>query len=207
MRTRKPAGERQAEIVTATLALADDPGPDRLTMEAVAQAVGISQPAVFRHFPTKQALWAAVAERLGRAMRERWHDAIERHPEPLGRVRAIALAQLGLVQATPAITAILFSRELHASNAGLREAFLGLIRELHGAILEAFEEAAAAGRLAHGVPAATAATLIVTLLPGLAVRWSLSDKSFALVEEGARLLDLQLAALARPVTAGEGAVS
>jgi AcrR family transcriptional regulator len=193
---RRQAPERKAEIIAATLRLADADGPDRLTTETIASAVGISQPAVFRHFPTKQALWAAVAEELGARMRARWDAAVAAQADPLLRVRALVEAQLGLIEATPAITAVLFSRELHAANAPLREAFLALMMQLHATLAAAFAAAAAAGRLRSGVAAADAASLVVALLPGLAVRWSLSGKAFPLVHEGLRLVQLQLDALA-----------
>ena len=58
---RKSAQERKAEILATALRLADELGPDRLTTAAIAEAVGLTQPGIFRHFPTKQALWQAVA--------------------------------------------------------------------------------------------------------------------------------------------------
>ncbi len=59
---RKSAERRKAEIVIVVLALADRIGPDRVTTGAVATAIGVTQAALFRHFPTKAALWQAVAE-------------------------------------------------------------------------------------------------------------------------------------------------
>lgn len=45
-----------------------------------------------------------------------------------------------------------------------------------------------------------AAFLILGLVQGLAIRWSISGRSFDLAEEGSRLLDLQLRGFAdRPV--------
>lgn len=41
------------------LAVAGHSVADRLTTGAVADAIGLTQPAIFRHFPTKQAQWAA----------------------------------------------------------------------------------------------------------------------------------------------------
>ena len=54
MAVRKPAPERKAEILEATLRLADELGPDRLSTEAIARAVGLTQPGIFRHFPTNR---------------------------------------------------------------------------------------------------------------------------------------------------------
>src|SRR5574338_1337230 len=103
MRIRKPAEERKSEIVEATLRLADKVGPDRLATGQVAEAVGLTQAALFRHFPKKQDLWEAVAARIGEKFQQRWL-AIERGPaDPLARLRGIVAAQLKLIQSTPAI--------------------------------------------------------------------------------------------------------
>lgn len=64
MQARKSADSRKTEIVTAMLRLADELGPDRLTTLAVANAVGLTQPGIFRHFPTKQDIWLAVAAQI-----------------------------------------------------------------------------------------------------------------------------------------------
>ena len=65
---RKSAEQRRTEIVEATLNLADELGPDRLSVEQVAQRVGITQPAVFRHFSTKKLLWNAVGAFVGKRL-------------------------------------------------------------------------------------------------------------------------------------------
>lgn len=207
MPTRRLAPERKAEIVEAALVLADREGPDRLTTEAIARAVGISQPAVFRHFPTKQALWCAVAEELGRRMRQEWRAALSAQLQPGARIEALVAAQLGLIERLPAVTSILFSRELHARNEPLRTIFAGLLGELRGHLEATFIELARAGRLSPSVPAAAAASLIVSLLPGLAVRWSLGGKSFALVDEGQHLVTLQLRALGGELRPALGALA
>ncbi|MEZ5869283.1 MAG: TetR family transcriptional regulator, partial [Defluviimonas denitrificans] len=58
---RKPADLRKAEIVAKVIDLADRIGPDRVTTGAVAKAVGVTQAALFRHFPTKADMWGATA--------------------------------------------------------------------------------------------------------------------------------------------------
>ncbi len=51
--SRKRADDRKSEIVMVALRLADELGPDRLTTNAVAKVVGLIEPGIFRHFPTK----------------------------------------------------------------------------------------------------------------------------------------------------------
>lgn len=195
MPIRKTAASRKVEIIDATLRLADRLGPERLTTEAIADAVGLTQPGLFRHFPKKQALWEAVAARIGAMMKAGWEKAQTADGAPLVRLRAVVVAQLKLIQATPAIPAILFSRELHARNEGLREAFFGLMGRFHRLLSELADAARATGELRGEIEPEDAAFLILGLVQGLVIRWSLSGHAFDLVGEGRRLLDLQLLGL------------
>ncbi len=196
MRVRKTAETRKTEIIEAALRLSDKLGPERLTTEAVADAVGLTQPGIFRHFPKKQALWEAVAAHIGAMMETRWNKAESRDAGPLDQLRALIGAQLQLIQSVPAIPAILFSRELHTKNKGLRQAFFGLLSRFHQVIAERAGRAREAGELRDDLDPDDVAFLVIGLVQGLAVRWSISGRGFDLVEEGKRLLEVQLGGLA-----------
>lgn len=201
MRTRKPAEERKSEIVEVTLRLADKVGPDRLATGQIAQAVGLTQAALFRHFPKKQDLWEAVAARIGEKFQQRWF-AIEHGPaDPLDRLRGIVAAQLKLIQSTPAIPAILFSRELHVENRALRVIFAEFIKNFHQRVERLIDAGQRDGRLRGDVEPRDAAFLVIGLVQGLVLRWSLSGRSFDLHAEGNRLLSVQLTTFAAVTTA------
>jgi AcrR family transcriptional regulator len=203
MRTRKPAETRKQEIVEAALRLADSEGPERLSTEAVAEAVGLTQPGIFRHFPKKQDLWEAVARRIGTMMEARWKAAHGEGLSPVGEIEALVEAQLRLVQDTPAIAAILFSRELHVRNEGLRTIFSGLLMRFQQMIADRASRANEAGILRADVDPQDAALLIIALIQGLVVRWSISGRSFNLAAEGARLAHRQLQLMTNRVSGGE----
>ncbi len=196
MRVRKPAETRKAEIVEAALRLSDKLGPDRLTTEAIAAAIGLTQPGIFRHFPKKQDLWTAVAASIGAKMEKRWKQAQQADMSSTDKLRALIGAQLRLIQYTPAIPAILFSRELHTKNKGLRQAFFVLMGQFHRIVADLIAEAREAGELRQDLDPDDAAFLIISLVQGLAVRWSISSREFSLTEEGQRLFELQLKGLA-----------
>lgn len=205
MRVRKPAEERKSEIVEATLRLADKVGPDRLATGQVAQAVGVTQAALFRHFPKKQDLWEAVAARIGEKFQQRWL-AIERGPaDPLDRLRGIVAAQLKLIQSMPAIPAILFSRELHVENRALRVIFAEFMKNFHLRVERLIAAAQRDGRLRGDIEPRDAAFLVIGLVQGLVLRWSVSGRGFDLPTEGERLLSVQLTTFGAAPTAGTAA--
>ena len=191
-RSRKSAEERKSEIVEATLVLSDKVGPDRLSTDRIAKALGITQAAIFRHFPTKQHLWESVAHRIGEKYRRAWSESERAAPDPVEQIRSLILRQLDLIEATPAIPAILFSRELHVENSMLRRIFGELMKQFHARLEKLVSAAQEQGSINQTLPAADAAYLLIGFAQGLVVRWSVMGRRFRLGEEARRLLDTQL---------------
>jgi AcrR family transcriptional regulator len=73
--TRRSATERRDEILEAAVAEFAAHGLDGGSTEAIAKAVGISQPYVFRLFGTKKQLFMATVERCFRGTLELFHTA------------------------------------------------------------------------------------------------------------------------------------
>ena len=192
MSTRKPADERKAEIVAAMLRLADELGPDRLTTQTVADAVGLTQPAIFRHFPTKQALWHAVAEAISDQLTNAWANVLASSSDPRDRIEGLVLVQLRQIEAMPAIPSILFSRELQAENDELRQSVLALMTKLVTTLTDELGKSQKAGAFRSDLAAKDGAYLLVSLVQGLAIRWTLGKRGFGLEAEGRRLLTTQL---------------
>lgn len=188
---RKTADVRRGEIVEAVLRLSNEVGPDRLTIQAVADAVGLTQPAVFRHFANRAALWSGVAEAVALRMRTAWSAAESAARDPLDAVRGLIAAQAGVVAAEPSILAIVFSHELRVADPGLAAVFRGLMADLAGRLARAFAALGARVRVAP----ADAGLLVLGLVQSSALRWSLTGRGFDLVAEATRLLEIQLAGL------------
>lgn len=195
MAGRQSAEDRKTQIVTEMLRLAYEIGPDRLTTTDVARAVGLSQPAIFRHFPTKGALWLGVAEVIAARLRDDWAAAEAKTGTSEARLKALIAAQLTAIAETPALPAILFSHELQFDNEALRDVFRGLLATFQSRLVAAIRDQQAAGRLRRDAGAEDVAILLTSLVQGVAIRWTLGARGFPLVDEGLRLFDLQMALL------------
>jgi TetR/AcrR family transcriptional regulator len=192
MSRRKAAHDRKTEIISALLVLADRIGPDRLTTAEIARDVGVTQAAIFRHFPTKAELWVAVGEWISDRLRQAWSTALNSGREPEDRLRGLIIAQLAQIEDCPAIPSILFSRELNVDNPDLRECFHDLMLIFQGHLVTNLEAMRAAGKIRHDLTSGDGAIFLTSLVQGLAIRWGLDSRRFALVDEGSRLLDRQL---------------
>jgi len=203
MRIRKTAEVRRQEIIETTLRLADEVGPDRLTTEMIAREVGLSQPGIFRHFPKKENIWEAVALVLSERMGKVWEDATDApDTPPLERLRNLVRRHLQLIESTPALPAILFSREMHLENEALRRTFFGTMQKFHAHLVELLEEAKKRGDVRPDLPSEDAAYLVIAIIQSLALRWSLSGRAMDLVKTGERLLEVQFQGFACQGTNG-----
>ncbi|MDO5604419.1 MAG: TetR/AcrR family transcriptional regulator [Paracoccus sp. (in: a-proteobacteria)] len=191
---RKPAEDRKADIVEAVLTLADQIGPDRLTTNDVARAVNVTQAAIFRHFPSKGALWAAVGGALSQRMGDAWAKAAIETADagPEQRLRALVAAQLGQIERCPALPAILHSRELGVDNAVLRDGCQTLMLTFLGLLAGELAAMKAQGALRSELAPEDGAMLLISLIQGLSIRWTLGARNFALPAEGLRMFDIQL---------------
>lgn len=198
MAGRQSAEDRKAQIVAEMLRLADEIGPDRLSTTDIARAIGLSQPAIFRHFPTKGDLWRAVANDIADRLQADWAAAEAGARGPQARLRALIGAQLTAISGTPALPSILFSRELQVDNQGLRDVIRGLLSAFQGRLVAAIRDSQTTGQLRRDVSPEDVAILLTSLVQGVAIRWTLGARSGSLVQEGLRLFEVQMALVRTP---------
>lgn len=192
---RKSADIRKTEIVAAVMDMADKIGPDRVTTAAVANVVGVTQAALFRHFSTKSDLWVAVAESISIKLTAAWEEAVAGNQTPSERLRALVLSQLSQIEQAPALPMLLFSRELNVENEELRQAFSSRLAAFHSMLAKEFAAGQSSKVFRQAIKADDAAMLLTSLIQGLAIRWSLGARNFNFQQEGKRLLNINLGLL------------
>ncbi|MBX6769004.1 MAG: TetR/AcrR family transcriptional regulator, partial [Actinomadura rubrobrunea] len=102
-RQRQRPKDRKAAIALVAARLFCARGYPNVGIEDIARQVGITGPAIYRHFPTKQDVLAAAVEELGLRFAECVESAARRE-DPADRLPAAlrALARLGLERRTVA---------------------------------------------------------------------------------------------------------
>ncbi len=189
---RLPAEARKAVIVETALRLSGEFGPELVTTEKIASALGLTQPAIFRHFPKKELIWTAVAAWLEKEMTAVWDEADAETAAPAAALKRIAMAHVKLLAATPGITAILFSRELHLNNDLLRDGLARNQKAFQARLEAPIRRGIDHGDFRAGLDVRDAALLVIAVIQSAALRWSLVRRRFDLAAEADRLMDLQI---------------
>src|SRR3546814_3919484 len=84
-----PADERRAATVEAVVGLAAEQNPSDITTTAIAQRMGLTQGALFRHFPTKDAILQAVMSWVTERLLGRVDKAVERSEEHTSELQSL----------------------------------------------------------------------------------------------------------------------
>lgn len=191
--TRRSSGDRQQEIVLTVLALAQARGVEAITTQAIAEHMGLTQGAVFRHFPNKEAIWAAVLDWL----QGRLGEVFQPVPgaSPLAEVTRIFGAYLALFAAYPAVPRLFFSDTFHHPYPRLHARLQAMVQDCEGRLAQWLAEAAALGEVRADLPAPAAAKLLLTCIQGLAFQSCVLGIVADPPAAGRRLFPLYLAAI------------
>ena len=91
-RRRLPTAERQLHILEVAVRVFGQGGYVGASTADIAREVGISAPALYRHYPSKKALYLAALAHSGHRMFDAWERAAREAPNAL-----TAFAQLGML--------------------------------------------------------------------------------------------------------------
>jgi AcrR family transcriptional regulator len=170
--SRLPADERRAQLLEAALGLFAQHGYHATSVSAVAAAAGVTKPIVYRHFPSKHALFRAVLRHLGDGLRAAVIEATSAAAGPRQQVEAGFRAYFGWVAGTPGGFDVLFAGEARRDPELLAEV-AAVERDVAEAIAALIAvEGLGAGRrllLAHGIVGLAEASCRQWLAAGPAV--------------------------------------
>lgn len=191
--TRKSSTDRKTDILAATLDLAFEVGPDNVTTGLIAARLGMTQPAIYKHFPKKEDIWQAVTAALCARILDNIVAAAQANDPPLATLKRLVLGHLQLVTATPALPDIMASRDPSGSLAPFRPHIHAEMAVFRSALQDAVGAAKQAGQICPTIETADAVLLLFGLIQSLVLRLIVSRNPLILQEDGERLLKLQLA--------------
>jgi AcrR family transcriptional regulator len=173
-RRRLRTGERQREIVATVLAIARERGPDAITTQAIADRIGVTQAALFKHFPDKQAIWLAVFAWIREALGAAFDAAVAGGDTPLHKLERAFLAHVAFVAAHPGVPRVLFHELQYPDDSPVRAEVRTMIVAYRKRIAALVREAKAAGELAPACDTALAPILFIGAIQGLVIDASLT---------------------------------
>jgi len=174
-RERVDADKPKKQIVQVVLALVARHGASGVSTQLIADTIGFTQAAVFRHFPTKEALWSAVMDWLDDQLEEVRHKARAEAPDQgMGVPQGIFLGHIGLIERHPGLAKVIMSGHIRRQYPDLHRRFTMTHRKYEDEIRRALDAAATSAQISPELDRHAATTLFLCAIQGLGFQFSIA---------------------------------
>ncbi len=199
---------RQASLVEAALQLAADRSPADITTGDLAQAVGITQGAVFRHFPSKEAIWLAALDWVSTTLMRRLKAAAQDALDPalvihtatssndsgavdsapthapkataIAALQAVFLAHVAFVVAYPGVPRVIFQELQQPQDTVLKARVRTLMQQYRALLMQLLLQAQQEHLIAPQEDLTGASVLFIGSVQGLVMQSLLSGNVLAM---------------------------
>ena len=176
LRRNLPAEARRAATVAAVVELASQRNPSDITTAAIAEHMGVTQGALFKHFPSKEAILEAVMSWVAERLLARVDKAAAGAPSPLVALEGVFMAHVDFVVRHPGVPRMLFG-ELQSRNDTLPKQMAQSLLRHYGARLRRLLEAGKAqGELDAALDVEAAILSFIGSIQGLVMQSLLAGK-------------------------------
>ncbi len=165
-----PAEERRAITVETVVELAAEQNPNDITTAAIAKRMGLTQGALFRHFPNKDAILSAVMGWVAEHLLSRVDRAVQSIESPMAALEAMFMAHVGFVADHPGVPRMLFGELQNAGETAPKRMVQTLISRYGERLRKLIEAGKAAGEMQPELDTEAAVNLFVGTIQGLVMQ-------------------------------------
>lgn len=162
--------------MATVIELAAEQNPSDITTSAIAHRMNLTQGALFRHFPSKDAVWQAVMEWVAERLLARIDKAAQGAASPLAALEAIFIAHIDFVAKHPGVPRMMFGELQRAEDTAAKRMVRTLIAQYGERLHALIEQGKAQGELAAEIDPTAAATLFIGSIQGLVMQSLLDGK-------------------------------
>jgi len=165
-----PADERRAATVEAVVALAAQTNPSDISTTAIAKHMGVTQGALFKHFPTKESIIEAVMGWVADRLLARIDAATRKAATPLAALEAVFMTHVEFATIHPGVPRMLFGELQRAEMNGPKRLVQALIARYSERVRALIAQGKAAGEIRANMDEGSAALLFVGMVQGLVMQ-------------------------------------
>ena len=167
---RLSADERREVTVEAVVELSAEQNPTDITTATIASHMKVTQGALFRHFPNKEAIWQAVMEWVAERLLARVDKAASSAATPLEALQAVYMAHIDFVTTYPGVPRMLFGELQRAEDTAAKLIARTLIRKYAERVEALIEKGKVENEIDPAVNTVGAGTLFIGSIQGLVMQ-------------------------------------
>lgn len=188
MNTKDDKTASRDRVLDAALAIVGDSGFSGLKTARIAEAAGMSEANIYRHFSGKNDILIELANKIPKIAFANMRKAIlKNHESELATLKTFLSLHMAYIEKHRGLPKIMFSDELHANNEPLRSFMAVELGKVADAITGIVQQGQKNGVIRGDVACANVASMFIGLMQNAVFRWSLSGHVLRLKNEGLKL--------------------
>ncbi len=177
---------RQEQIVNEAIKIIHQKGYSGLSIRELANKVGISEPAIYRHFRSKEEIILGILERMNK-FGDLLRQELEKIPDTRTKIIKLVEMHLNFLEDNREMTSVIFSEENFEPREGIQQKVREIIRTRQEFLRQLIEEARRKGEVVD-VPAQELSTVILGYIRMILLEWRMANFGFPLQEREKRII-------------------
>jgi len=180
---RKNTGARQKQIIVAAGSLISKYGSEHLTVRRIAEEVGISEAAIYRHFKNKKAILSFLLKHIDEVLNEDIdREILNNESITLEAIDRIVLSYFSIVGMGKGVSWQVVAEVISFGDRLLNQQAFRMIGSYIAHLEALLAKGVRDGALRKDININASATILFSMIQGLVNLWSLSNGTLKLVE-------------------------
>lgn len=180
--------ERQAEIINVSINIIGNKGIQSLTIKNVSKKIGISEPAIYRHFESKTDILLAILSNF-EEMASFMNEAInEMNETAIGKIEFLFSKIVDIFSQEPAQISVVFSEEIFKNEAILKNKIVEIMNQKEKAVENIIKKGQVDGEVRTDIDYKILALIIMGSLRFMVKQWELKNQDKNLKEESKKII-------------------
>lgn len=182
-----PAEKRRAATVESVIELAAEQNPSSITTAAIAKHMNVTQGSLFRHFPSKEAIWEAVMVWVSERLLKRIDRAAEGITSPLAAMEAMFMSHIEFIAEHPGVPRMMFGELQRTEPTPAKRMVQTLLKRYRERLNLLIEKGKQAGELSQSLDNEAAALLFIGTIQGLVMQSLLAGDVTSMRQDAPRV--------------------
>ncbi len=179
---------RQKEILEAALNLISDKGIQGLTIKNISREIGISEPAIYRHYDSKMDIMVAILEVFRQNTETLFTTIAEEDMPAVNKIHTLFTRHFESFAQTPSLVTVIFSEELFRADSNLSHKVSEIISANFKILIGIIKEGQKNNEIRNDVPADHIAIIIMGSLRLFIKKWQFAGYAYDIRKEGIKLI-------------------
>ncbi|MDD3569305.1 MAG: TetR/AcrR family transcriptional regulator [Bacteroidales bacterium] len=175
--------ERQQEIIDVSLEIISTKGIQGLTIKNLAKRIGISEPAIYRHYDNKISILLAILDYFKTSGEFLFGNLDSLATSPLKKIEAIFQSYFNAFRQNPSLVTVIFSEEIFRNEPMLQQKIADIMDKNSAVIKSLVAEGQAKGEIKPDIESKYLTLIIIGSLRMMVKKWQMGDKAFNHREE------------------------